>query len=337
MPALEKTSARGRRAAQGRRIVNEPISSPHAHQPGQSVGWVMSQVLLAAIPGVGALWWWFGWGVLSNLAIAAVAGIAMEAAAVRLRGRDVRFCLSDGSALVTALLFGVSVPPGSPWWLIAVGMAAAILLAKHLYGGLGHNPFNPAMVGYVVSLISFPVEMTRWQAPRGVDAATMATPLDVFKQNDSLTVDALWTQTPDSFGHWGGYGWEWVNLAFLAGGAYLLARRLFTWHAPVAMLAALALSATAFYDLGSSDSAGSPLFHLLSGATMLGAFFIVTDPVSSATSPLGKLIYGAGAGVLVFVIRSFGNYPDAIAFGVLLMNFAAPLIDHYTRPRVYGH
>ena len=297
----------------------------------------MGQVLLAAVPGVATLWWWFGWGVLGNLAIAAVAGVAMEALAVRLRGRDVLFCLKDGSALVTALLFGASAPPASPWWLIAVGMAGAILLAKHVYGGLGHNPFNPAMVGYVVALISFPVEMTRWQAPRGVDALTMPTPLDVFKQNDSLTVDALWAQTPDSFGLWGGVGWEWVNLAFLAGGLYMLARRLFTWHAPVAMLGALALGAAALYDAGSSGSVGSPLFHLLSGATMLGAFFIVTDPVSSATSARGKLIYGAGIGAVTFTVRAFGGYPDAIAFGVLLMNFAAPLIDHYTQPRTYGH
>ncbi len=317
--------------------MNRLLSSPHIHGRHKTLGWVMGQVLLAAVPGVAVLWWWFGWGVLSNLAYAALFGVAFEALATRLRGRDALFHLKDCSALVTALLFGIALPPGSPWWLIGVGMAGAILLAKHMYGGLGHNPFNPAMVGYVIVLISFPLEMTRWLASRGIDAVTMPTPLDVFKQNDRLTVDALWAQNPDSFGHWGGVGWEWANLAFLAGGLYLLSRRIFTWHAPLAMLAALTLSAAAFYDGGSSASAGSPLFHLLSGSTMLGAFFIVTDPVSSATSAMARLVYGAGIGVLVFVIRTLGNYPDAIAFGVLLMNFAAPLLDHYIKQRTYGH
>jgi electron transport complex protein RnfD len=241
--------------------------------------------------------------------------------------------------------------------LIAVGVAFAILIAKQLYGGMGYNPFNPAMVGYVVLLISFPVEMTRWLAPLGsfsgsvptlpealnlcfasgsIDAHTMATSLDIFKQNTSLLVDDLWQQSPQ-FGRWGGAGWEWANLAFLAGGCYLLYRKIFTWHAPVSMLLALSLMALIFYDNGSSASGGSPLMHLLSGATMLGAFFIVTDPVSSAVSNRGRLIYGAAIGVLIYLIRRWGNYPDAVAFAVLIMNFAAPFIDHYTMPRTYGH
>ena len=139
------------------------------------------------------------------------------------------------------------------------------------------------------------------------------------------------------FGRWAGIGWEWANLAFLAGGAWLLYQRIFTWHAPVAMLASLSLMAALFYDGGSSASGGSPLFHLLSGATMFGAFFIVTDPVTSAVSVRGRLVYGALIGVLVYIIRVRGNYPDAVAFAVLIMNFAAPFIDHYTQPRTYGH
>ena len=132
-------------------------------------------------------------------------------------------------------------------------------------------------------------------------------------------------------------GWEWANIAFLLGGAWLMYRKIFTWHAPVAMLLSLAVMASLFYDGGSSASGGSPLFHLLSGATMFGAFFIVTDPVTSAVSVRGRLIYGALIGVLVYIIRVKGNYPDAIAFAVLIMNFAAPFIDHYTQPRTYGH
>jgi electron transport complex protein RnfD len=211
------------------------------------------------------------------------------------------------------------------------------------------------MAGYVILLISFPVQMTSWAPPRGLgempglleslqacfmpalyDGATMATPLDVVRQNSSLLISDLWAQNPQ-FGLWAGVGWEWVNIAFLAGGLWLLYKRIFTWHAPVAMLAALALMAALFYDGGSSASGGSPLFHLLSGATMFGAFFIVTDPVTSAVSLRGRLIYGALIGVLIYIIRVRGNYPDAVAFAVLIMNFAAPFIDYYTQPRTYGH
>jgi len=212
--------------------------------------------------------------------------------------------------------------------------------------------FNPAMLGYVVVLISFPLEMTRWPAPHSVDLLgglqqalglaklpdgwVQATALDALKINKSLTMDELWQRNP-AFGYFGGMTSEAVNLAFLAGGLYLLHKRLFTWHAPLGMLAGLFVMSLLFWNGSGSDSQGSPLFHLLSGATMLGAFFIVTDPVSGATSNLGRLIFGIGVGVLVYVIRAWGGYPDAVAFAVLLMNLAAPTIDYYTRPRTYGH
>lgn len=333
------------------------VTSPHAHSP-LSTARVMQLVLLATVPGVLTLTWFFGFGTLANIVWATAAAVAFEALALRLRARPLGFYLKDCSALVTALLLAIALPPAAPWWLILVGVAFAILVAKHLYGGLGYNPFNPAMAGYVLLLISFPVPMTTWLAPRGamdgaplglvdafhrlfvpaapLDATTMATPLDVFKQNDSLLVADLWTSSP-LFGQWGGYGWEWVNLAFLAGGLFLLAMRVFTWHAPVAMLAGLGLMAALFYDGGSSASGGSPLFHLLTGATMFGAFFIVTDPVTSAVSVRGRLVYGAMIGILIYLIRHWGNYPDAVAFAVLLMNFAAPFLDYYTQPRTYGH
>lgn len=335
------------------------VSSPHAHGP-ISTATVMRLVLAATAPGVLALTWMFGFGTLVNIGWACVVALGCEALALKLRRRPVGFYLRDGSALVTAVLLGIALPPAAPWWLILIGVAFAILIAKHLYGGLGYNPFNPAMIGYVVLLISFPVEMTRWLAPLGavdfntlpgpidallscfgfaagpVDAVTMATPLDLMKQNTSLLINDLWQQYPQ-FGRWGGRGWEWANLGFLAGGLFLLYRRIFTWHAPLAMLVALAVMAALFHDGGSAASGGSPLFHLLSGATMFGAFFIVTDPVTSAVSNRGRLIYGAAIGVLVYLIRHWGNYPDAVAFAVLLMNFAAPLLDYYTQPRVYGH
>ncbi len=330
------------------------VTSPHAHGP-LSTARVMQYVLLATLPGIIVLTHFFGFGTLVNILWGCTVAVACEALALKLRRRPLGFYLGDFSALVTATLLCIALPPYSPWWLIAVGIAASILLAKHLYGGLGYNPFNPAMVGYVVLLISFPVQMTSWAPPRGLgevpgllqalqacfapagfDAVTMATPLDLLKQNNSLLVEDLWTQNPQ-FGRWAGVGWEWANLAFLAGGLWLLYRRVFTWHAPLAMLASLTLLAAVFYDGGSSASGGSPLFHLLSGATMLGAFFIVTDPVTSAVSVRGRLVYGALIGALVYTIRVRGNYPDAVAFAVLIMNFAAPFVDHYTQPRTYGH
>lgn len=339
------------------------ITSPHAHT-AQSTGSVMRLVLLATLPGLIALTLFFGWGSLINILLASTVAILCEAAVMRLRKRPVMFYLRDCSALVTAVLLGLALPPLAPWWVVLIGTSFAILIAKHLYGGLGYNPFNPAMVGYVVLLISFPVQMTAWPAPLPlyaegaslpgfltalkivfslpgmdtVDAFTAATPLDVLRQNSGLLINQLYEQDPlFNLGHWAGAGWEWVNLGFLLGGCFLLYRRVFTWHGPVAMLVSLSVCAALFYDSGSSASHGSPLMHLLSGGTMLGAFFILTDPVSSATSNRGRLIFGALIGVLIFIIRSWGSYPDAVAFAVLLMNFAAPLIDNYTLPRTYGH
>jgi electron transport complex protein RnfD len=334
-----------------------PNASPHTRAILDTAA-VMRLVLLATLPGIAALTGFFGFGTLVNLLWACPFALGCEALALKLRQRPIAFHLNDASALVTATFLAIALPPAAPWWLILIGVASAILLAKHLYGGLGHNPFNPAMVGYAVLLISFPVQMTSWMAPRGIgvellgpidallrslditataiDGHTMATPLDLLRHNQSLLIDDLWARNPQ-FGSVAGRGWEWVNAAFLAGGLFLLQRRIFTWHAPVAMLAALALMSAMFYDGGSSGSGGSPLFHLFSGATMFGAFFIVTDPVTSATSRRGRLIYGAAIGVLLYLIRHWGSYPDALAFSVLLLNFAAPLLDLYTKPRVYGH
>ena len=328
------------------------VSSPHAHGPASTTR-VMTQVMLATIPGALALVWFFGAGVILNVLLACTGAAAAEALMLALRGRPVVRSLTDGSAVLTGLLLALALPPVLPAWLPLLGASFAIVFGKHLYGGIGQNPFNPAMLGYVVLLVSFPLEMTTW-APAGggasltealatsfgggvvPDAFSGPTPLDDFKHRAGLTVQE-WKASSSAAGTLAGAGWEWVNLAFAAGGLWMLRQRLFTWHAPVAMLAALSVLALLFWDGGSSASRGSPVLHLLSGATMFGAFFIVTDPVSCATSTRGKLVFGAGVGVLLYVIRAWGNYPDAIAFAVLLMNLAAPFIDHYTRPRVYGH
>lgn len=331
------------------------ITSPHGHGT-LSTSNLMSTVLVATLPGVITLTWFFGPGTLINIVLGGMLALILEAGVMRLRGRHPMFYLRDYSILVTSTLLCIALPPYAPWWLLAVGVATAVLLGKHVFGGLGYNPFNPAMVGYVVLLISFPLQMSTWAPPRGlaetpglmdaltalagdmtrIDGTTMATPLDVMRQNRGLLLEDLYREAPQ-FGRWAGVGWEWVNIAFLAGGVWLLYRRVFTWHAPVGMLVALGLCAAAGFDGGSSESGGSPLFHWLSGATMLGAFFIITDPVSSAVSNRGRLIFGALTGVLVYIIRVSGNYPDAVAFAVLIMNFAAPLIDQYTQPTTYGH
>jgi electron transport complex protein RnfD len=335
-------------------------SSPHL-PPSNDVSRLMVQVMLALIPGALCLFWFFGWGVLINLAVATATAVAAEAAALKLRGKAVLPVLSDGTAVLTGLLLGLALPPLAPWWIPFIGAAFAIVVAKQLYGGLGYNPFNPAMVGYVVLIISFPLQMTLWPPPRGIDgdmlslvdtlglmfaqlppadatldAVTMATPLDNYKTQ--IGQNLTWSEIVSGplFGRFAGYGWEWANLAFLAGGVWLWQQRAIHWHIPVAMLAGLFVTALLFY-IADADSFASPLFHLFSGATMLGAFFIATDPVSAATTPRGRLYYGAGIGVLVYVIRTWGGYPDGVAFAVLLMNMAAPTIDYYTQPRVFGH
>jgi len=332
------------------------ITSPHAHGP-QKTAWVMQQVILATIPGVLALTYFFGFGTFINILWASFIAVITEALFLKLRGRPVLFYLKDFSAILTAVLLAIALPPYSPWWIVALGVVFAITLAKQLYGGLGYNPFNPAMVAYVILLISLPVQMTQWASPllpgntvlgpidaflnnfgfiNAIDGKTMATPLDVLKQNKSLMMDQLWSENPQ-FGLLGGTGWEWANAGFLLGGLYLLSRKIYTWHAPIAMLVSLCIMAAINYQDGGSNSGGSPLFHLFTGATMLGAWFIVTDPVTSAVSNRGRLAYGACIGILVYIIRHWGNYPDAVAFSVLLMNFAAPFIDHYTQPKTYGY
>lgn len=339
------------------------MTSPHA-KGNNHTQTIMLWVLGATLPGIAVLTWFYGFGTLINIVYASVVALLVESLILAIRKRPIGFYLRDGSALVTAWLLALALPPYAPWWLTLIAVSFAIVFGKQLYGGLGQNPFNPAMLGYVVVLISFPVEMTSWPAWRGIEAVmpdvhatqglleglsriflpvsseidgwTLATALDAVKTNNSLTMTELQAANP-AFGQFAGYGWEWVNVAYLLGGLVLLYKRIYSWHAPVGMLAALVVMSLLFWNGSGSDSNGSPLFHLFSGATMLGAFFIITDPVSGATSKQGRLIFGAGVGIMVYVIRAWGGYPDAVAFAVLLMNLAAPTIDYYSTPRTYGH
>jgi Na+-translocating ferredoxin:NAD+ oxidoreductase subunit D len=308
----------------------------------------MKLVLLAALPGTLVMFWLYGWGVLINLVLAGTTALAVEAAMLQLRRRPLETSLSDGSALVSATLLALALPPYCPWWLTLSAAAFAMVFGKHLYGGVGSNPFNPAMLGFAFVLVTFPQQMTQWPASHGMDllnglqqvfgfgqapdAWVRATALDSLRINKSLTTDELFSTNP-AFGHFGGRGVEWVNLAFLAGGAFLLHRKVFSWHAPVGMLASLFVISLLCWNGSGSDSHGSPLFHLLTGATMLGAFFIVTEPVSGAKSPLARLLFGAGAGLLTYLIRTWGGYPDGVAFAVLLMNLCVPALERFAEAR----
>ena len=334
-------------------------SSPHL-SPGSDVSVVMRRVLYALGPGLVCAWWFFGWGILFNVLLTSLTAVAAEGAMLRLRHRPVGAQLSDNSALLTGVLLGLALPPLVPWWVAVIGSLFAIIVAKQLYGGLGHNPFNPAMIGYVVVLISFPREMTYWPHAAGtgmralsliesldwsllgnlpqdvsLDALTRATPMDTAKTELGLGNTLSEIRTDPMFGGFGGHGFEWINLWFLFGGLWLLYTRTIRWQIPAGMLAALFGMSLIFF-VSDPDTYLSPLFQLFSGATMLGAFFIATDPVSASTTPRGRIIYGAGIGILIYIIRTWGSYPDAVAFSVLLMNMAVPMIDYYTKPPVFG-
>lgn len=327
-----------------------------------TVGGMMRTVLYALTPALLAHVWFYGPGILLNIAVALPAALLTEAACLKLSGKPQAPFLADGSALVTAVLFCFCLPPLCPWWVTTTGIVFAIGVAKHAYGGLGYNLFNPAMAGYVLVLVSFPDLMTVWPAPDigdldyvrpdigatiqygllgtlpdglTTDAIARATTLDIAKEGLGLmrTMDEI--RVDPVFGDFGGAGWEWIGNFIAIGGFALLLLGIIRWHTPAAVLGGLLGMATLAWLLDPSTHP-SPGFHLFSGGTMLGAFFIATDPVSSPTTARGRLVYGAGIGVLTFIIRAYGSYPDGVAFAVLLMNLAVPLIERYTRPRVYG-
>ena len=333
------------------------VSSPYV-SPSNSLRRLMVNVIIGLIPGTLAYVWFFGPAILINILTAIIFAIGFEAFILKLRNKQIKPHVTDYSAVVTAWLFALCLPTHSPWWLIVVGIGFAMIAGKHLYGGLGFNPFNPAMVGYVVLLISFPKEMTTWHLPVSIsgesfglidsfnfafgigdtstwDALTSATPLDQVKT--ALRQDMPMSEISQSplFGQLGGIGWEWIAAGWLIGGLWLLFTKTIRWHIPVALLASLGSIALVFY-LVDAEAAASPLFHWLSGGIMLGAFFIATDPVTAATTNNGRIYYGILIGFLVYMIRNWGGYPDGVAFAVLLANMCVPLIDYYTQPKVYG-
>jgi electron transport complex protein RnfD len=348
-------------------MINKPLqSSPFVRKPIQTKT-LMFWVILCLLPGLAVQSYFFGIGTLSQVLLAGLTAVIAEALVLILRKRPIFATLADNSALVTGMLLGLALPAYAPWWIAVIGTSFAILVVKHLYGGLGHNIFNPAMAAYVLLLVSFPVTMTSWMPPQSllseslssldglnlifsgftidgfslnqiasVDGHTLATPLDEMKTQLSLGYTSSEISQSPTFGFLAGVGWQWINLAYLAGGLALIYLKVIRWHIPVAFLSTLLLLSVAAAII-SPDHNTPVLVQLFSGATMLGAFFILTDPVSAATSNHGRLIYASLVAVLVFVIRNYGGYPDAVAFSVLLSNMAVPMIDHFTKPRVYGY
>ncbi len=342
--------------------MNSIAHSPHAHAP-VTISKVMGTVLIALTPATLFGFWLYGWPAVNLWAVSLIAAISGEALVLRLQQRAVRPALMDGSGILTAWLLALSLPPFAPWWIAVLGSLFAVIIGKQLFGGLGQNVFNPAMAARVMLLISFPLEMTSWIAPTPMGASgspglldslrvtffsqpvdgiasasllghvktefTRGIPLDQALSGYYAPLDALLGSRAGSMG-------ETAALLLLAGGVFLIARRIITWHAPVAMLLGVAVPALLFSGLDGNHYAG-PMVHLLSGGLMLGAFFIVTDPVTSPNTARGQFIFGLGCGLLTWIIRTWGNYPEGVAFAVMLMNAATPLIDQFIKPRIYGH
>ena len=339
-----------------------PTAGPFSHQ-GNSVQRTMLLVLLALLPATLFGFYLYGWPALFLFLVTVFSALLAEAFALKLAGKPVSPYLFDGSALLTAWLLAMSLPPWAPWWIAVLGSLLAIIVGKQIFGGLGQNLFNPAMVARVALLISFPVEMTQFPPPTPlfsesapglleslaitfghsaqVDALSGATalgfvktelgrglPLSQITQDSSSVSQLFWGTVPGSLG-------EVSTVLLFLGGLFLIYKQVISWHIPVSMLTTLFFLAAVFHAINPEAYPG-PLWHLLSGAAVLGAFFIATDLVTSPVSARGQLIFGVGCGALVYVIRTWAAYPEGVAFAVMLMNSCTPLIDHYIKPRVYG-
>ncbi|GAO37626.1 electron transporter RnfD [Sulfuricella sp. T08] len=336
-------------------------SAPFTHQVS-SVQKIMFTVLLALIPATAFNLYLFGWPAILLFTVTVGACVVVEAGCLILAGQPVKATLNDYSAVLTGWLLAMSLPPWAPWWIGVLGAIFAIALAKHPFGGIGQNVFNPAMVARVALLISFPVAMTVWVMPHPLfsahapgladaiaitfggqmpDAVSAASALGHIKTELSrgIPVSQSLAQAPDMMdmmlGYRAGSLGETSAILILAGGLFLMARRIISWHIPLSVMGGVFLMGAIFHAVDPARFAPGT-FHLVSGATFLGAFFIATDYVTSPVSKKGQLIFGLGCGVLIWLIRTFAGYPEGVAFAVLLMNALVPIIDQYTRPRAFG-
>jgi len=315
-------------------------SSPHVHS-GETTSRVMRAVLYSLIPACGVAIYFFGLSALVVLLVATLGCLATESVCQKLMKQPVT--ITDGSAAITGVLLALNLPPTCPWWMTLLGSVIAIAIGKQVYGGLGANPFNPALVARVVLLISFPVQMTTWSAPAplgsGLDLVTTATPLGAWKNAVMLTgqlpADMQGSTIAYFLGNMPGCIGEVSALALLLGAAYLFYRRILTWHVPTTFIGTVVLLSGLFWLINPAKYP-NPAFHLVTGGLVLGAFYMATDMVTTPVSTRGMLVFGVGCGVLTVLIRLFGGYPEGVSFAILLMNAATPLIDRYLRPRTFG-
>ncbi|WP_413732719.1 RnfABCDGE type electron transport complex subunit D [Sodalis sp. RH20] len=316
------------------------LTAPHAHQ-GLSVDRLMYRVNISLFPVVILSFLQFGAQSVLLIFCCLLTALICEVLCLKLNPAAQGHTF-DGAAILTALILALSLPPHAPLWLGAFGSAVAIIFGKHIYGGLGQNLFNPAMLARVVLLIAFPVEMTRWVSPAafyngafyhlGVDGMTGATLLGGFKESGRAHLELLSNLLGNRSGSLG----ETSSLLLLLGGLWLIQQRVFSWHIPVATLLGCLIPGLIHWLIAPAGIV-PPLAQLTSGGLLLGAFYILTDPVTGPGSVRGRLIYGLLAGFITYCIRAFGNFPEGMAFAVLLVNAVTPLIDNYTQPKAYGY
>ena len=320
--------------------------SPHVHGDS-SVKNIMYTVVIAMVPAMLFSVFFFGLDALRILAISSLACLFFEWVIQKyiLRGP---VTINDGSALVTGILLAFNVPTNIPSWILIIGAFVSIGIAKMSFGGLGKNPFNPALVGRVFLLISFPVQMTSWPVPKALfggeavtDAITGPTPLGILKEGLKMgqTVPELMGQMPgyvqELIGNQGGSLGEVSAVALLIGAIYMLFRKIITWHIPISMVGSIVILSGIFW-LVNPEKYADPLFHVLTGGVLIGAIFMATDMVTSPMTSKGMLIFGVGIGVLVVIIRLFGAYPEGVSFAILIMNAAVPLINKFCKPKRFG-
>ncbi len=303
----------------------------------------MLDVIIALVPAMLVSVYFFGWNSVRLILACVITCLAAEAGSRKWMGRNVG--IDDLSAVITGILLAFNLPPSLPTWMACVGSAFAILIAKQLFGGIGYNPFNPALAGRVMLLISFPVFMTRWSqwtipSPINMDAITTATPLGLVKttvgSTGALPFDFNGATILQLFvGQQNGCIGEVSAAALLLGGIYMLYRRCITWHIPVAYIGTVVAFSGVLW-LTNQEQNLNPIFHVLSGGLMLGAIFMATDMVTSPVTKRGMLVFGVGCGVLTMLIRKWGGYPEGVSFAIILMNAVTPLINRATRPRVFG-
>ncbi len=308
----------------------------------------MSGVVIALMPALLVSTWFFGWAALMVTFISVASCVLFEYLIQKFLLKK-ESSINDGSAIVTGLLFAFCLPVNLPVGLIILGALVSIGVAKMTFGGLGNNPFNPALVGRVFLFLSFPVQMTTWPVPKGfstsyADAVTGSTPLSILNESyDKVPIDALLSDpssglpdyTQALIGNMGGSFGEVAAIAILLGLIWLLAKKIITWHIPVSILGTVALFSGILW-LANPEANVDPLYHLLTGGLLLGAVFMATDYVTSPMSNKGMIVYGVGIGVLTVLIRRFGAYPEGVQFAILIMNAFTPLINNYIKPSRFG-